>query len=203
MAPEVRGTSLRVVAAAITCLAAVACSAIGFLRVASAAELQPWTAGTYAPFSLPDVKGTPIALGSYRGHVVLVHFFATWCEPCLTELPALGRLAARGAGKIKVLAISVAEDDSRVRRFLQTTPVDFPVALDGDRAVAKAWGVFTLPTTIVLDARSDPRLMAPADFDWDSIDPGELAATIARAPVDGTNAPTTSNYTEKLPHRGG
>jgi thiol-disulfide isomerase/thioredoxin len=100
---------------------------------------------------------------------VLVHFFATWCEPCREELPALNRLRERAAGAM-VLAISVAENGQRVSRFIQQTSVNFPVLLDTDRAVAKSWDVSTLPTTYVLDARLRPRWRVEADYPWDNVD---------------------------------
>jgi thiol-disulfide isomerase/thioredoxin len=146
---------------------------------AAAAELQRWSGGTRPNFSLPNTTGANVALEAARGHVVLVHFFATWCEPCREELPALDRLAARAHGSVKVLAIAVADADQRVQRFFATTPVDFPVLLDRDRAVAKAWQVTTLPTTFVLDASLRPRLVVETDFAWDGLDPKELTSTSA------------------------
>ena len=144
-----------------------------------AAELQRWH-GNYQPtFTLPDSAGAEVALAAARGRIVLVHFFATWCEPCREELPALNRLTARGKGNVTVLAISVAEVDLRVRRFLETMPLDFPVLLDRDRAVVKAWNVSTLPTTVVLDADLRPRFVVEADFAWDGVDPARLAAMVA------------------------
>ena len=120
---------------------------------ATAAELQRWSGGGQPSFSLPTIAGAAAALEAARGHVVLVHFFATWCEPCREELPALNRLAARAGGDVTVLAIAVADADRSVQRFFAATPVDFPILLDRDRAVAKAWNVATLPTTFVLDAK--------------------------------------------------
>ena len=70
--------------------------------------------------------------------------------------------------------VSVAEVELRVRRFLETTPVNFPVLLDQDRAVAKAWKVSTLPSTVILDSALKPRLAAEGDFAWDRIEPGAL-----------------------------
>ena len=144
-----------------------------------AAELERWTAGAPPKFVLPDTTGTAVALEAERGHVVLVHFFATWCEPCREELPALNRLAARANGGIKVLAIDVADPDQRVRRFFATVRTDFPVLLDRDREVAKAWQIVTLPSTVVLDADLQPRFVVQADYAWDGIDPHALARLCA------------------------
>jgi peroxiredoxin len=144
---------------------------------AEAAELQRWTAGAQPIFSLPNTTGANVALETARGHVVLVHFFATWCEACREEFPALNRLVARAGGNVKVLAIAVADADQRVQRFFETTPVDFPVLLDRDRAVARSWQVATLPTTFVLDAGLRPRFVVETGYAWDSLDPKELTST--------------------------
>jgi thiol-disulfide isomerase/thioredoxin len=146
---------------------------------ATAAELQRWSGGGQPAFSLPTIGGAAAALEAARGHVVLVHFFATWCEPCREELPALNRLAARAGGNVTVLAIAVADADSSVQRFFATTPVDFPILLDRDRAVARAWNVTTLPTTFVLDAGLRPRFVVETDYAWDSLDLKELTSTSA------------------------
>ncbi|MDP1911639.1 MAG: TlpA disulfide reductase family protein, partial [Hyphomicrobium sp.] len=161
---------------------------------------KPWTGKTRPSFELTDSAGAKFALESARGHLVLVHFFATWCEPCREELPALNRLAARSQGTLKVLAISVAEVDPRVRRFLETMPLDFPVLLDRDRAVAKAWEVSTLPTTFVLDAKLRPRLVVETDFAWDGVDPGKLIGILA---VRAGGHTLISNQTTTKPKQGG
>ena len=107
---------------------------------------------------------------AFKGRTVLVHFFATWCEPCRDELPALNRFLGRASPNVSVIAISVAEVDPRVKRFFEGMPVDFPVLLDRDRAVAKSWNISALPTTYVLDADMKPVLLVEADFAWDSVD---------------------------------
>jgi peroxiredoxin len=169
------------VAAAFACGLLLTLAAPSALTAATAAELQPWTQVQQPTFTLPNTAGTPVALDTERGQIVLVHFFATWCEPCREELPALNRLTARADGKVKVIAISVAESDLGVRRFFETLPVDFPVLLDRDRAVAKAWKVSSLPTTFVLDADLQPRLVTEAGFTWDAVDPAALPGVFAAA----------------------
>jgi len=143
---------------------------------ANAAELRRWTATAQPTFHLSNAAGADVALESARGHVVLVHFFATWCDTCREELPALNRLAARASGRVCVLAIAVADADQSVRRFIENTPVDFPILLDRDRTVAKSWKVAALPTTFVLDANLRPRFVVESDFAWDNFDPGKTAS---------------------------
>jgi thiol-disulfide isomerase/thioredoxin len=109
-------------------------------------------------------------LTTFKGRTVLVHFFATWCQPCREELPALNRFLARSGPNASVVAISVAEVDPRVKRFFEAAPVDFPVLLDRDRTIAKSWKISALPTTYVLDASMKPMLAVEADFPWDTVD---------------------------------
>jgi thiol-disulfide isomerase/thioredoxin len=200
LAPEVRGTSQLEIRRSKTwrrkVVVALCCAgAFFFFTVlpprAKAAELRPWTA--QRTFSLPAFVGANVPLGVARGHIVLVHFFATWCESCREELPALNRLEARANGKVTVLAIAVADADQRVQRFFAAMPVKFTVLLDRDRAVAKAWGVATLPTTFVLDTDLRPRLVVESDFAWDTLDPGSLTVPSARDADTHTAIEETSN----------
>ena len=184
VAPEVRGTLFATAAAVFGCVLVVCCFAILPLRAQNGtSELRRCTEGARRTegarqtFSLPNTAGANVALEAARGNVVLVHFFATWCETCREELPALNRLAARANGEVKVLAIAVADADQRVRRFVENVPVVFPILLDRDRAVAKAWQVATLPTSFVLDADLRPSFVVETDCAWDSIDPSKLTSS--------------------------
>jgi peroxiredoxin len=118
-------------------------------------------------FTLPDLSGSPLALREHAARIVLVHFFATWCEPCRDELASLAGVAGGPLSRrVSVIAVDVAEPPVRVRRFFASAPVPFPVVLDADRAVSRAWGVGILPTTFVLDAGLRPRLFVEGDVDW-------------------------------------
>jgi peroxiredoxin len=136
---------------------------------ARAAELTLIGGPAKPDFSLQDLNGNHVPLKAFKGRTILVHFFATWCEPCREELPALGRFLSRASTHASVIAISVAEVDPRVKRFFEQMPVDFPVLLDRDRAVAKTWNISALPTTYVLDADMKPVLLVEADFAWDTV----------------------------------
>jgi peroxiredoxin len=145
-------------------------------------ELTQWTAGEKPAFMLRDVEGKDFRLATLRGRTVIMHFFATWCEPCREELPALCRLVDRGKDRrVSIIAISVAEVPERVRRFLEKLPVNFPVLLDEDRVVTKSWGIKILPSTVVLDTKLRPRLVVERDMEWDKLDLGRLVARISAA----------------------
>ena len=139
---------------------------------------------------LQSVDARTVDLRSLHGRIDIVHFFATWCEPCREELPALQRLAARLIPQsVEIVAISVAEVELRVRRFLEAMPVSFPVLLDQDRAVAKAWNISTLPSTIIIDSDLRPRLMVEHDISWDRLDPKQIVEMIDGDPA-GNDATT-------------
>jgi thiol-disulfide isomerase/thioredoxin len=133
------------------------------------------------PFALHDLDGRERTLGK-SGRPILVHFFATWCEPCRAELATLQKFFARRSDDVAVFAIDVGEVAARVRRFVDTAPVSFPILLDEDRAVTKAWRVDSLPTTIVLDSALNPRLAVTDDLDWGRPDVGAEIDRLARAP---------------------
>jgi thiol-disulfide isomerase/thioredoxin len=186
-APEVRGTLARrsedwrlKAVAALGCAVVVFCFVVPPLGVqTSANQLRPWTAGRRPTFSFPTTGGANIALGAARGHVGLMHFFATWCDFCRDELPALNRLEARANGKVTLLGIAIAGADQRVQRFFAATPVNFAVLLDRDRAFGKALKGAALPTTFVLDASLRRRLVIETAFAWDTLDPGKLIGSSA------------------------
>ena len=122
-------------------------------------------------FVLPMLDGPPQGLAQFRGRVVLVHFFATWCEPCRAEMASLRELQSQLEGRpLAIVPISVAEATGAVRRFFASDPVPFSILLDHDRSVARAWNIETLPSTVVLDARLKPRFMAEGDVDWTRLD---------------------------------
>lgn len=143
---------------------------------AESPQLKPWS-GPAPAFTLADAQGAKTKLEPGRAHTTIVHFFATWCEHCREEFPALSRLARRGGDGVRVIAISVAEPEMRVRRFVAATQPDFPILLDADRSVARAWGASVLPTSFVLDASLSPLMAAEESVAWDSIALEDLKRT--------------------------
>ena len=165
-APEVRGEQSGHINRS---LGVVALASLVVLATPSMTAELARTSTDKPSFTLHDLNDNRVSLQDVVGRTVLVHFFATWCEPCRDELPALARLQQRTPG-VAVLAISVAENGLRVGRFFQHMPVGFPVLLDTERAVARSWDITTLPTTYVLDARLLPQRIVEADYPWDDVD---------------------------------
>jgi peroxiredoxin len=109
--------------------------------------------GTTAPeFQLTDLEGQHHRLSNYRGKVILLNFWATWCEPCTKEMPAMqdafDRLKDEG---LVVLAVNELEELDQVRAQIKNTGHTFPVLLDTDNDVANLYGVFGLPVTVFID----------------------------------------------------
>jgi peroxiredoxin len=130
-------------------------------------------------FALPSLDGPMQELARLRGRVVLLHFFATWCEPCRAEMASLRQLQSRLDGRpLAIVTISVAEADGAVRRFFAGAPLPFAILLDRDRAVARAWNIHTLPSTIVLDRGLQPRFIAEGDVDWARSDVTNILAPL-------------------------
>jgi peroxiredoxin len=149
------------------------CAALLLSATAAAAEparkLAPAPQRTLPTFSLEDIEGRRVELSGVTGDTLIVHFFATWCEPCREEFASLAQLL-ESKPSIKILAISVAEVPVRVKRFAEAERVVFPILLDVDRKVTKAWGVSILPTSFVLDRGQIARLRVEGDLDWNRTD---------------------------------
>jgi peroxiredoxin len=131
----------------------------------------PIRSGAPAPgFALPSLNGAPIALESYRGRVVFVNFWATWCAPCKEEAPALQRLRSqlRDEG-FEVLAISIdsVEDRSAVAAFGADLGLDFPLLVDPEKRVYAAYQVYGVPETFLIDpmGRIAERFVGPKPWD--------------------------------------
>ena len=105
-----------------------------------------------ADFKLVDLEGTVRSLSDYKGKVVLLNFWATWCKPCTTEMPAMQaayeQLKDRG---LVVVAVNELEDEARVRQHIKEYGHTFPVLLDRKNEVANLYGVFGLPVSVFID----------------------------------------------------
>jgi thiol-disulfide isomerase/thioredoxin len=105
------------------------------------------------------------ALDPLRGRAVLVNFWATWCEPCRTEMPALVSLD-EAEPAIALVTVAVADRMDEVRRFFADHLVDPVVVADPEQVISRAWNVSYLPTTLLLDAAHQPRLRVRGEIDW-------------------------------------
>lgn len=133
-----------------------------------AAELQPWRGGPAPDLELRALDGPAHRLADYRGRVVLVNFWATWCAPCRDEMPSIQRLKEKLAGKpFTVLAVNLDEPESRIRQFLSQMKVDFTILLDPGKKAARAWDARILPASFVIGFDGKVRYSLVGELDWD------------------------------------
>lgn len=115
------------------------------------AQPGPVEVGLPAPdFTATLVDGSSFTLSEQQGKVVLLNFWATWCGPCVGELPAFTRLVDTYGDKLSLLAVNSREDDQTVRDFLDEHGYTFPVALDPDLAVGELYPTDGIPYTVII-----------------------------------------------------
>ncbi|MFZ5555260.1 MAG: peroxiredoxin family protein [Pseudomonadota bacterium] len=137
--------------------------------------LTPLQANPAPEFSLADMDGKRHRLSDYRGKVVLVNFWATWCPPCRAEMPSMQRAwLTLKQENIVMLAVNVGEGADTIFEFTGEFPVEFPLLLDRDSKVTAQWPVRGLPTTFVVDPQGRLAYRAIGAREWD--DPELLKA---------------------------
>jgi peroxiredoxin len=132
----------------------------------------PIVVGQVVPdFTLKDMEGNAVTLSQYRGKVIFLNFWATWCPPCREEMPAMERLNTVFQGKdFVMLAVNVEKDIETVRAFLAQSPHSFSVLLDQQATVQNLYGVFRFPETFLIDkeGRLVERFLGARD--WSSVE---------------------------------
>ncbi|MCG7871228.1 MAG: TlpA family protein disulfide reductase [Candidatus Thiodiazotropha lotti] len=120
------------------------------------------------PFRLPNLDGEYKQLRDYRGQVVLVNFWASWCTPCRAELPSMNRAWDRlKSSGMAMLAINLGENREAVSAFLRDYPIDFEVLMDERGRISQRWRVKALPTTLVLNKRGLIIYQVVGEREWD------------------------------------
>ena len=124
--------------------------------------------GPPPPFSLPDRDGNQIDLAAYKGKVVLLNFWATWCPPCREEEPSLRRLAtAMDPRKFQLVAVSVDEGGwPAIDKFFDGNAPPYVVALDTTARIAQTYGTTKYPESYLIDASGTLRLKFVGPRNW-------------------------------------
>ena len=152
------------------------------------AQLGTFVAASGAPavdFRLPDRDGRTVLLSGYKGKVILVNFWATWCTPCGKEIPALERLWRKTqSSEFAVIAIDAGDDDAAISNFLRhiDPPPSFTVALDRDLTVTTLWHVDGMPTTFLIDADGRIAFRAIGAVEFDSTQTTGILDALLHAP---------------------
>ena len=120
-------------------------------------------------FTLNDITGASHSLSQHRGEVVIVNFWASWCPPCVHEMPSMTKLYnALSDRPFTILAINIGESPEDIQQFLSNYPVSFPVLLDPVQSLPKKWKVFAFPTSYLLDSNGIIRYTVAGGIDWNS-----------------------------------
>jgi peroxiredoxin len=130
-------------------------------------------------FSLPDLTGKKIRLKDFRGKVVFLNFFATWCVPCRQEMPAMDRLYRTYGDKgLVVLAVDIRESVKTVRAFTQESKLSFPALLDQKGSVAYTYSVRPVPATYLIGRDGKILGRAFGAREWDSSEARKRLASV-------------------------
>ena len=127
---------------------------------------------TPAIFNLPDLDGKYVDARELKGSYLLVNFWATWCKPCVRELPSLNNLnkAFKNSNNFKLVAINVGQSKKVVREFIDNKfPIDFTVLLDENIELSD-WEVSAIPTTYLVDDKGNIIYKVEGEKEWDSIE---------------------------------
>src|SRR5690606_9592766 len=137
------------------------------------------------------LDGSPLPLQRYLGRPLLLNLWASWCAPCLAEMPALAALrearGPEGSGQIEVLALNAGQSINQVEQFLEERPLQLPIVLDPQKLALARWQVRILPTTLLFGAAGDLLARWTGERDWSS--PAMLAEIDHALPAGAGTAP--------------
>ena len=131
-------------------------------------DITPWPSGRQAPaLEGTDLDGKVWRLSDLRGRAVLLNFWATWCEPCRAEMPSLQALAEReGSQRLVILTVNFKEATPAVQRFVAQTRLTLPVLQDVQGGVARQWGIYIYPSTVLIGADGRVRGVVRGELEW-------------------------------------
>lgn len=128
-------------------------------------------AGTQAPvFGMLDDRGAAVSLDRYKGHVVLMNLWASWCPPCRAEMPDLQRLAQTYARKgLVVIGVNEGESPQRAREFADSLGIRFPIWIDDRQRYGRVYAALGMPTTVIIDGSGNVVKGFDGALTWDQM----------------------------------
>jgi len=132
--------------------------------------LIPFKQRPSAPdFTLKDMEGEFYQLSKQKGKVIVLNFWATWCPPCLKEMPSMQRAWDKvKKDNILLWAVNVGETEDDIFAFSAEVEVNFPLLINEDQSVMQRWGVQAMPTTYIIDKKGRVAYYAIGDRQWDN-----------------------------------
>ena len=137
---------------------------------AQSTNLKPFTANTPTPpLKLTDLQGRSHDLNDYKGKVVLVQFWATYCGPCRKEMPSMNKMMKKmGNVPFKILAVDMGETKEEVTRFVNEVKPEFSILMDESGKSIADWRVFAAPSNFIIDPQGKIRYTLFGGVEWDS-----------------------------------
>ena len=130
--------------------------------------LQKYNGKQHMPLRLKALNGKVVDISDYKGQVVLVNFWASWCNPCVVEIPSLVRLQQKFNPKeFKIITINVAEPQNKINKFIKKVKFNLPILLDDNGQVVKKWGVYAYPSNFLIDRNGIIRYGYRGALKWD------------------------------------
>jgi thiol-disulfide isomerase/thioredoxin len=129
---------------------------LGVLTTVPAMAVSP--SGPAPQFQLASMAGKDVNLAQYKGQVVMINFWATWCGPCREEMPILEKLHAKYKPMgFTMIGVNVEPDSKAAANWLKSTPVTFPILFDTNSEVSKLYSVAGMPSTVIVDRKGNLR----------------------------------------------
>jgi len=134
---------------------------------ASAAELKPYEGATPA-LKLNSLQGSAVDLEQFKGKLVMVQFWATYCTPCRVEMPSMNRLQTKLGENFVILAVDMGEGVDEVQQFVDEVKPEFTILMDEDGSALAEWKVFAAPATFIVDPAGKIQYTMFGATEWDS-----------------------------------
>lgn len=140
---------------------------VGLVTAACESTPAPPVGEPAPDFELPDLDGSPHRLSEWRGRVVVLNFWATWCPPCIDEMPSLQSLHRALSDKgLAILAVSADERFRDIEEFVETYDIEFTVLHDEGKKVSRRYQTFMYPETYIIDRSGRLRSKVVGPRDW-------------------------------------
>ena len=155
---------------------------LGISGILQAANLKPVEGKIAAPaLVLQDLQGKKHDLNDYKGQVVLVQFWATYCGPCRQEMPSMNKMKTKmGDVPFKILAVDMGETEAEVKQFVSEVKPEFTILMDEDGQSIGDWKVFAAPSNFIVGPEGNIRYTLFGGVEWDSDELIEKIKSVAK-----------------------